>query len=114
MVVDPATTAGSPIRFPPAVKPRLNSAANWLSRCTHDSRLRRAIACTWPKVMTGAAKRGSAGQTVVRADKSQNPRYGENPHQRAALYGRFGEFYQQLHGKALSYKTSSTSPLLPG
>ena len=40
---------------------------------------------------------------VVRADKSQNLRYGENPHQRAALYGRFGEFYQQLHGKALSY-----------
>jgi len=40
---------------------------------------------------------------VVRADKSQNLRYGENPHQRAALYGRFDEFYQQLHGKALSY-----------
>ena len=43
------------------------------------------------------------GKLVVRADKSQDLRYGENPHQRAALYGRFGEFYQQLHGKALSY-----------
>ena len=40
---------------------------------------------------------------VVRADKAQELRYGENPHQRAALYGRFGEFYKQLHGKALSY-----------
>ncbi|MED5279346.1 MAG: bifunctional phosphoribosylaminoimidazolecarboxamide formyltransferase/IMP cyclohydrolase, partial [Verrucomicrobiota bacterium] len=40
---------------------------------------------------------------VVRADKTQDLRYGENPHQRAALYGRFGEFYEQLHGKALSY-----------
>jgi phosphoribosylaminoimidazolecarboxamide formyltransferase/IMP cyclohydrolase len=30
-------------------------------------------------------------------------RYGENPHQRAALYGRFQEFFQQLHGKELSY-----------
>ena len=40
---------------------------------------------------------------VVRADKAQVLRYGENPHQRASLYGRFGEFYQQLHGKALSY-----------
>ncbi|MFM7100478.1 MAG: bifunctional phosphoribosylaminoimidazolecarboxamide formyltransferase/IMP cyclohydrolase, partial [Verrucomicrobiota bacterium] len=30
-------------------------------------------------------------------------RYGENPHQRAALYGRFGEFFTQLHGKELSY-----------
>ncbi|MHB1305672.1 MAG: bifunctional phosphoribosylaminoimidazolecarboxamide formyltransferase/IMP cyclohydrolase [Limisphaerales bacterium] len=30
-------------------------------------------------------------------------RYGENPHQQAALYGRFHDFFRQLHGKALSY-----------
>ena len=30
-------------------------------------------------------------------------RYGENPHQAAALYGQFNEFFQQLHGKELSY-----------
>ena len=30
-------------------------------------------------------------------------RYGENPHQRAALYGRFDDYFQQLHGKQLSY-----------
>jgi phosphoribosylaminoimidazolecarboxamide formyltransferase/IMP cyclohydrolase len=30
-------------------------------------------------------------------------RYGENPHQAAALYGRFSEFFRQLHGKELSY-----------
>jgi phosphoribosylaminoimidazolecarboxamide formyltransferase/IMP cyclohydrolase len=30
-------------------------------------------------------------------------RYGENPHQAAGLYGRFREFFQQLHGKELSY-----------
>jgi phosphoribosylaminoimidazolecarboxamide formyltransferase/IMP cyclohydrolase len=30
-------------------------------------------------------------------------RYGENPHQQAALYGRFGDFFQQIHGKELSY-----------
>jgi phosphoribosylaminoimidazolecarboxamide formyltransferase / IMP cyclohydrolase len=30
-------------------------------------------------------------------------RYGENPHQAAALYGKFTEFFQQLHGKELSY-----------
>jgi len=30
-------------------------------------------------------------------------RYGENPHQAAALYGKFSEFFQQLHGKELSY-----------
>ena len=34
---------------------------------------------------------------------AQQLRYGENPHQRAALYGSFTDQYQQLHGKALSY-----------
>ncbi|MBG88064.1 MAG: bifunctional phosphoribosylaminoimidazolecarboxamide formyltransferase/inosine monophosphate cyclohydrolase [Verrucomicrobiales bacterium] len=39
----------------------------------------------------------------IRSPQAQALRYGENPHQAAALYGPFGEFYQQLHGKALSY-----------
>jgi phosphoribosylaminoimidazolecarboxamide formyltransferase/IMP cyclohydrolase len=30
-------------------------------------------------------------------------RYGENPHQRAALYGGFSRALEQLHGKELSY-----------
>jgi phosphoribosylaminoimidazolecarboxamide formyltransferase/IMP cyclohydrolase len=30
-------------------------------------------------------------------------RYGENPHQSASLYGRFGDYFQKLHGKELSY-----------
>jgi len=30
-------------------------------------------------------------------------RYGENPHQNAALYGSFDEHFQKLHGKELSY-----------
>jgi phosphoribosylaminoimidazolecarboxamide formyltransferase / IMP cyclohydrolase len=30
-------------------------------------------------------------------------RYGENPHQAAALYGEFGHHFQKLHGKELSY-----------
>jgi phosphoribosylaminoimidazolecarboxamide formyltransferase/IMP cyclohydrolase len=34
---------------------------------------------------------------------AQALRYGENPHQRAALYGKFTEEFQQLHGKELSY-----------
>jgi phosphoribosylaminoimidazolecarboxamide formyltransferase/IMP cyclohydrolase len=34
---------------------------------------------------------------------AQPLRYGENPHQRAALYGRFGDYFQQLHGRELSY-----------
>ena len=40
---------------------------------------------------------------TVDSPLAQPLRYGENPHQKAALYGRFGEFFQQLHGKELSY-----------
>jgi len=35
--------------------------------------------------------------------KAQSLRYGENPHQKAALYGGFLDSFRQLHGKELSY-----------
>jgi phosphoribosylaminoimidazolecarboxamide formyltransferase/IMP cyclohydrolase len=35
--------------------------------------------------------------------KSDSLRYGENPHQAAALYGKFNTFFKKLHGKELSY-----------
>jgi len=40
---------------------------------------------------------------MISAPLVQPLRYGENPHQRAALYGRFPEFFRQIHGKELSY-----------
>lgn len=36
-------------------------------------------------------------------NKAQDLRYGENPHQKAALYGEFFRAVEQLHGKELSY-----------
>jgi phosphoribosylaminoimidazolecarboxamide formyltransferase / IMP cyclohydrolase len=54
-------------------------------------------------------KEFSAGKIPMPASLSisapliQPLRYGENPHQAAALYGKFNEFFQQLHGKELSY-----------
>lgn len=42
-------------------------------------------------------------ELFIRAEKAQTLRYGENPHQAAALYGHFSDYYRQLHGKALSY-----------
>ncbi len=36
-------------------------------------------------------------------EKAQGLRYGENPHQRAALYGNFFDYFKQLQGKELSY-----------
>ena len=40
---------------------------------------------------------------LVQAPLAQPLRYGENPHQLAALYGGFHEYFRQLHGKELSY-----------
>jgi phosphoribosylaminoimidazolecarboxamide formyltransferase / IMP cyclohydrolase len=35
--------------------------------------------------------------------KEKDLRYGENPHQRAALYGNFHSYFEVFHGKELSY-----------
>ena len=42
-------------------------------------------------------------ELAIRVPMVQSLRYGENPHQKAALYGEFAKFFQQLHGKELSY-----------
>lgn len=46
---------------------------------------------------TFPAKRG-IGLNLI-----QKLRYGENPHQDAALFGKFNEIFEKLHGKELSY-----------
>jgi phosphoribosylaminoimidazolecarboxamide formyltransferase/IMP cyclohydrolase len=40
---------------------------------------------------------------LISLEKAADLRYGENPHQKAALYGGFLEIAELLHGKALSY-----------
>ena len=46
---------------------------------------------------------GLPGSLTILSPLAQPLRYGENPHQAAALYGRFNDFFRQLHGKELSY-----------
>jgi phosphoribosylaminoimidazolecarboxamide formyltransferase/IMP cyclohydrolase len=50
------------------------------------------------------------------ARKAKELRYGENPHQKAALYGSFLDSFRQIHGKELSYNNildiSSASGLI--
>ncbi|MEX0994590.1 MAG: bifunctional phosphoribosylaminoimidazolecarboxamide formyltransferase/IMP cyclohydrolase, partial [Balneolaceae bacterium] len=43
------------------------------------------------------------GQFNVSLGKSSTPRYGENPHQPAAVYGNQKDFIDCFHGKELSY-----------
>jgi phosphoribosylaminoimidazolecarboxamide formyltransferase/IMP cyclohydrolase len=44
-----------------------------------------------------------SNRLYINAGLAQKLRYGENPHQKAALFGHFHKFFQQLHGKELSY-----------
>ncbi|MFM1852142.1 MAG: hypothetical protein RIS54_1826 [Verrucomicrobiota bacterium] len=50
-----------------------------------------------------AALSGFPAQLKLDYAKAQALRYGENPHQQAALYGTFHEHFEQLQGKELSY-----------
>jgi phosphoribosylaminoimidazolecarboxamide formyltransferase/IMP cyclohydrolase len=62
-----------------------------------------AIARHWEKEFK-VAQIGALPKTLwISVPLVQSLRYGENPHQAAGLYGRFNEFFQQLHGKELSY-----------
>ncbi|MBI3875316.1 MAG: bifunctional phosphoribosylaminoimidazolecarboxamide formyltransferase/IMP cyclohydrolase [Verrucomicrobia bacterium] len=60
-----------------------------------------AIAAHLQKEFSGGI--GLPSTLAVVAPLAQPLRYGENPHQTAALYGSFHDFFRQLHGKELSY-----------
>ena len=62
-----------------------------------------AIARHLEKEFRADASPALPAQLSISAALSQPLRYGENPHQQAALYGSFKEYFQQLHGKELSY-----------
>ena len=66
-----------------------------------------AIAAHLPRFFAAAEGRPAPARAPaalrLEAPLVQTLRYGENPHQAAALYGRFPEFFRQLHGKELSY-----------
>ena len=42
-------------------------------------------------------------QLTINEGVAQTLRYGENPHQKAVLFGQFQKYFAQLHGKELSY-----------
>jgi len=63
-----------------------------------------AIAAHLEKAFSdGCGKQALPAELTLSAPLAQTLRYGENPHQEAALYGAFSDYFQQLHGKELSY-----------
>jgi phosphoribosylaminoimidazolecarboxamide formyltransferase/IMP cyclohydrolase len=79
---------------------RRNLAAKVFARtATYDA----AIAAHLHKEFKLAQDSGLPPSFSISAPLAQPLRYGENPHQNAALYGKFHDYFQQLHGKELSY-----------
>jgi phosphoribosylaminoimidazolecarboxamide formyltransferase/IMP cyclohydrolase len=104
VVVDPADY--------PAVLAELSGAQRALSDATRQALARKAFARTAAydaaihahlSTQAGAAPEALPARLHVDLGRSQLLRYGENPHQSAALYGRFLEIAEPLHGKELSY-----------
>ena len=62
-----------------------------------------AIAAHLQKEFKAAMDSSLPPSLSISAPLVQSLRYGENQHQKAALYGKFRDFFQQLHGKELSY-----------
>ncbi len=57
---------------------------------------------TWLEEQSGT-RPAIPDQLLISAPMTQRLRYGENPHQPAALYGSFPDAFEKLHGKELSY-----------
>ncbi len=63
-----------------------------------------AIAAHLNKEFSTAEEKAALPKSlVINSPLAQPLRYGENPHQQAALYGKFHDYFKQLHGKELSY-----------
>ncbi len=57
----------------------------------------------WLAARSGAGEEALPARVQLDLPRARALRYGENPHQKAALYGRFLEIAEPLHGKELSY-----------
>ncbi len=62
-----------------------------------------AIAAHLSKEFKTGESGAPANRLNISAPIVQTLRYGENSHQKAALYGDFRKYFEQLHGKELSY-----------
>jgi phosphoribosylaminoimidazolecarboxamide formyltransferase/IMP cyclohydrolase len=62
-----------------------------------------AIASHLSREFAAGAENAAWERLSINAEVAQSLRYGENPHQKAVLYGQFHKYFSQLHGKELSY-----------
>ncbi len=70
---------------------------------TYDRAISNYLAAEVADGPDGEALTGLPAELDLSFKKAADLRYGENPHQKAAIYGSFFEQFEQLQGKALSY-----------
>ena len=69
----------------------------------HTAEYDRAVSKYFAARGDEASDTGLPPAISLKVTRSQELRYGENPHQRAGLYGNPETFYEKLHGKELSF-----------
>lgn len=69
----------------------------------HTARYDAAISNYLSKTGTDNSQQTLPEIFSVTLPKAEELRYGENPHQKAGLYGEFSKFFEKMHGKELSY-----------
>ena len=99
----------NPDRYP-AIVDELHERAGSLSAETCFALAREVFAHTsaYDAAIAEYLERAAGADTFpaclqISAPLEHTLRYGENPHQRAALYGHFTSIFEKLHGKELSY-----------
>ena len=98
----------NPDRYP-AVLDEMRASGGCLSEETCFALAREAFYLTSAydaaiaRYLDGTAQPALPPVLHLSAPKEYDLRYGENPHQKAALYGNFGSSFRKLHGKDLSY-----------
>jgi phosphoribosylaminoimidazolecarboxamide formyltransferase/IMP cyclohydrolase len=62
-----------------------------------------AVSSAYDAAIFNYFDREKASALRLAIDGSQSLRYGENPHQKGIFYGDFEAYFEQLHGKEISY-----------
>ena len=83
---------------------RALAAKVYARTAAYDATIASHLTREFEKLASGDAQASATPSNIhLHIPKVQELRYGENPHQAAALYGDFEDYFEQLHGKALSY-----------
>lgn len=81
----------------------LSMATRWRLACKAFERVAK-YDCAIANYLSAQREQGPLGESFSLAlGRAQALRYGENPHQQAALYGDFNRQVEQLHGRELSF-----------